>query len=534
MIRLSTATALGVILASSPALAEITPSSVWEQLSGYYETMGMTVKTDAVEEAGDTVTVRGLVLSQETAAAEASSTKIDFAVGDVVLTATGDGGVTLDMADQATATMTIEVPMPAEAPTDAPADPAAAPTDAPAEPAATDAAKTGTLTVEMATNNPGETITVHEEGAANVYQYTFPTFALNVTRVTTAEGKVLENLGSFTLTNFTGTDRIESGESFKLDQTGAADSLAINFNYADESGAAVGNMTIAALSYTSAAIVPPGTNMGPELATALKAGLDVKGSFKAGATEVKVDVTNSGGEAGPQPMAIASTTDSMTLDFLMAEGRLGYAGTSGVSKTDVTVPDLPFPISYAAEGARFNVELPVNAAPEPQPFTFVYGFTGLTLSDGIWGMFDPQSILPRDPANVTVDLSGTARLDVDLMDTDAMSDPNVTPGAFNSLKINKVDISAVGANVSATGDLTSPEGGDLTTPVGTINGRLTGINPLFDKLVQAGLMPEDQAMGMRMMLAMFAKPDGADANVLISDIEFKADGSIFANGQQVK
>lgn len=525
MTRLSTATALGVILASSPALAEITPSSVWEQLSGYYETMGLTVQTDGVEEAGDTVTVRGLVLSQVSPADAAESAEVTFKFGDVVLNATGDGAVSMDLPDQSTATMTMEVPVGGDDRYD---DDAADETDDAAKP------ETGTVTIDMALSNPGEKITVREDGAANLYEYTFPTFELNVTRVTTPEGKVLENLGKMTLANFIGTDRIESGDNLKLDQTGKADSLALDINYSDDKGAAVGLMTMADLSYQMATVVPAGTNMGPQLAEAMRAGLDAKGSLKLGATEVKLDVTNTGGEEGPQPVSVAGTVDSLTLDVLMADGRLGYSGATGASKTDLTVPDLPFPISYSSESAQFNLEMPVTASPEPQPFALAYGFKGLELSDGIWGMFDPQSILPRDPANVTVDLTGTARLDMDLLDPEAMSDPSVAPGAINSLKINNVEFSAVGANIAATGELTSPAGGDLTTPIGTINGRLTGVNALFDKLVQAGLMPEDQAMGMRMMLAMFAKPDASDANVLLSDIEFKEDGSIFANGQQVK
>lgn len=115
-----------------------------------------------------------------------------------------------------------------------------------------------------------------------------------------------------------------------------------------------------------------------------------------------------------------------------------------------------------------------------------------------------------------------------------MADPTVAPGEISSVKINKIDLSALGATVSATGELNSPDGGDLTTPVGMISGRLTGINALFDKLSAAGLMPQDQAMGMRMMLAMFAKPDPDNADALTSEIEFKEGGSIFANGQQVK
>ncbi len=357
---------------------------------------------------------------------------------------------------------------------------------------------------------------------------------VDITKIETADGKVLENLGKLTLTNLTGTDKIESGDAIKVDQAGALEALAFDMNYSDDKGDAVATATIADVSFNSATTVPAGTNLGPKLNEAMKAGLDVKGGLKTGKFDVKLDVTDKATEGGPKAMAFTSSTESLSLDVLMSEGRLGYSGGAGKSATDITVPDLPFPISYAADGAQFNIEMPVNASPEPQPFTFVYGFTGLTLSDGIWGMFDPQSLLPRDPANVTVDLSGTARLDVDILDPEAMADPSVAPGAVNTLKINKFDVSAVGANVSATGELTSPEGGDLSTPIGMINGKLTGVNTLFDKLVQAGLMPEDQAMGMRMMLTMFTKADPANPDALTSDIEFKEGGQIFANGQQVK
>lgn len=517
MTRLSTATALGVILASSPALAEITPSSVWEQLTGYYETFGLTVQTEAVEEAGDTLTVRGLVLSQKTPPGAPSAADVRMQFGDIVLNATGDGGVSMDLPDQSGMIVIMEIPKPASA-LDTPAD----------------AEDMVSVTVELAMSNPGETITVREDGAANLYEYNFPSFEMAVSRIIADDGKIIENPGKLTLTNFTGTERLESGDSFKLSQTGAADELTMNVDYADEQGAAVVVATIADFAYSADSLVPTGIDLGANMAAALNAGLDVKGGFKAGATDIKLDVTDNSGPDGAAPVAITSTADSFTLDFLIADGRIGYSGASGASSTDITVPDLPFPISYGAESAQFNLEMPASASPDPQPFTFAYGFGGLTLSDGIWGMFDPQSALPRDPADLTVDLSGMARLDVNIFDPEAMADPNVVPGEINSVKINKIDLSALGANISATGELNSPDGGDLTTPVGIITGRLTGINALFDKLSAAGLMPQDQAMGMRMMLAMFTKPDPDNADALTSEIEFKEGGSIFANGQQVQ
>ena len=47
-----------------------------------------------------------------------------------------------------------------------------------------------------------------------------------------------------------------------------------------------------------------------------------------------------------------------------------------------------------------------------------------------------------------------------------------------------------------------------------------------------GLVPDDQMMGMRMMMGMFAVPAGEDA--LTSRIEFRDDGGIYANGQRIQ
>ena len=70
-------------------------------------------------------------------------------------------------------------------------------------------------------------------------------------------------------------------------------------------------------------------------------------------------------------------------------------------------------------------------------------------------------------------------------------------------------------------------------PSGVMNMMLTGGNGLLDTLVGMGLVPEEQAMGARMMMGLFAQPgDGPDT--LVSTIEMKEDGSVLANGQRIR
>ena len=71
-------------------------------------------------------------------------------------------------------------------------------------------------------------------------------------------------------------------------------------------------------------------------------------------------------------------------------------------------------------------------------------------------------------------------------------------------------------------------------PFGTVEGSFTGVNGLLDKLVSMGLLPQEQVMGARMMIAMFARPAEDNPEQLNTTLELREDGSIFANGQQVK
>ncbi|HEX9857573.1 MAG TPA: DUF2125 domain-containing protein, partial [Paracoccaceae bacterium] len=134
---------------------------------------------------------------------------------------------------------------------------------------------------------------------------------------------------------------------------------------------------------------------------------------------------------------------------------------------------------------------------------------------------------------------GTAKLNVDIMDGDAMASlDGGAPGELNTLDVTALNLKVAGAELTGSGALTF-DNSDLVSfdgvpaPTGVIDMKVTGANGLMDKLAQMGLIPEDQLMGARMMLGMFAKVDATAPDTMTSTLEFK-DKGFFANGMQLK
>ena len=101
--------------------------------------------------------------------------------------------------------------------------------------------------------------------------------------------------------------------------------------------------------------------------------------------------------------------------------------------------------------------------------------------------------------------------------------------------LNDVSLKAVGAEAKLNGELRAPEGSTMSeAQVGTISGEFTGIEPLLTTLSGMGFIQQEQMMAARMMLTMFARPVEGEPDKLTTELEFREDGSIFANGQQVR
>jgi hypothetical protein len=178
--------------------------------------------------------------------------------------------------------------------------------------------------------------------------------------------------------------------------------------------------------------------------------------------------------------------------------------------------------------------MPIGVSEESGDVGLGLRLVGLSISDDIWSMFDPMGALPRDPATLILDIAGRANWLVDVFDP-ALADEQMMepPGEVQSVTLNELRLSAVGALLTGTGAFEFDNSGPVPQPAGTVNLRLEGANALIDRLVQMGMLPEDQAMGARMMLGLFARPgDGPDT--LVSEITVQPDGAVLANGQRIR
>lgn len=204
-------------------------------------------------------------------------------------------------------------------------------------------------------------------------------------------------------------------------------------------------------------------------------------------------------------------------------------------------PILPAPLSARIADMSSVLELPVSASEDPQDMRIQANMEGLSLGEGIWAMFDPGQALPRDPATVSLDLSGKVRNLVDWLNfpqVQALFESGGVPAEPLEMTVNQLEISAVGARLQGSGDLefdnsAMPAGPPI--PFGTVDLSLSGANGLIDTLIAMGLVQEADAMGARMMMGMVAVPDPSGAeDALVSKIEMTRDGQILANGQRLK
>ncbi len=489
---LAGSTAVIALVAANTALADVTPEEVWQTWQDFYVTSGSTVTTATAARDGDTFVVTGFKAVVDTPEMQSESTIAEIRLRDL-----GDGTVEMTMSDE------MQLSSKTAGIADAPATGA-----------------TGTIKI------PGMLGTVSGTPDAMAYSFTMPTMDA---QLQLSENDAPAGTMGIVLSDSTSTYQLSGPADAKvMDGSFAAASAAINIDISAKTGAFTGSLNAADLTGKLA-----GNFAGleePQITDAFAKGFALDSQMSYGALNYDFDITDE-----TAPAKLTGGSEGGSLQIVMNAAQMLLAGAGKNTSVTFSSAELPFPevkLSYAESG--FNLKMPISPSDAPQEFALLTKIIDLQVSDEVWGLFDPTGALPHDPATLVVDTKGTAKLNSNLMASPEGSPPD---GELISLDVTELQAKIAGAELTGSGAFTF-DNTDLVTfngvpaPTGALDLKLVGGNGLLDKLVAMGLIADDQAMGARMMIAMFANP-GAGEDELTSKLEFK-DKGFFANGQQLQ
>lgn len=383
----TTSSAFALIAFAFPALAEVTPAEVWQNWVDYYKANGYTVTEGAREEAGETLSLKDVAVSF---AAPDDQGAVSVTVPEITLTGTGDGKVRTTFAE------------------------------------------TSPFKIEFK-DAEGDLITMNGSVVMKDAEIVSSGSAADMTHDTTAS----ELSGALTtivvpdegekpfpltvaLTNVKSMQHMVDGDLIKVDANLSADKMTFDGTFEDNSGDMPGKIaftgSIDAIKGSGQAAIPKGGDIANDINAGLKAGLAMGGTMSAGAGQFNFDYAGKD-EAGTDQTAKGSGKfDGFDLTADMSANGLSYQGGSDASSFEMTASDLPFPFSYSVANTTFDLQMPVMKSDTPAPFKFAYSLGGLTIADGVWDLFDGAKVLPRDPASLDIDVTGLAKVTMDLFD----------------------------------------------------------------------------------------------------------------------
>ncbi|MHA6262951.1 DUF2125 domain-containing protein [Arenibacterium sp. CAU 1754] len=339
------------------------------------------------------------------------------------------------------------------------------------------------------------------------------------------------------MTDVAGSTVMKRGDLRAIDQDMTAGSLTYDIAYNDPATDDQGTFkgALQGIKMRGMSMIP--LQMDPnDLSASLENGLTAKGTLTYTAGNGTIEGTGDG-----QAFSMTSSSQGGEFSFAMDKTEGGYDLSGRDTSITLTTEALPFPVSLNMARSALKVAVPTMKSDDPQDFAFGLTLGEFTMSDMIWGMFDPTGQLPRDPATVQLDLTGKARMKASLFDpkdADIVAMSDVMPGELNALTIHGFLVSLVGARLSGTGDFTF-DNSDTETfdgmpkPTGAMDLKLVGANGLIDRLIAMGIVGDQEAMGARMMMGMFGVP-GSEPDTLNSKLEINEQGHVLANGQRIQ
>lgn len=341
--------------------------------------------------------------------------------------------------------------------------------------------------------------------------------------------------GRLLMSDLSGTSQSTVGGKRVYDQTMRAAKTSYDIQFADpeDTGSVALNSDIDDLTFSGSSALPLAVVQASDVSALLAAGMTADGRFGYSGGLSSLRVLKDGVTRNME-----TSSKGGTLDVSMTADGMKYSGTQDNFKIQVMGSELPLPMNFDMVKAAFNLAIPIQKSENTQDFALGFSFNDFSMSETLWSMFDPGQKLPRDPATIALDLAGKARLLFDVLDPStatAAANDDFTPGELEALDINRLQISLAGAELTGEGAFTFDNSAPVgpPQPVGAADLKLVGGNTLLDRLVEMGLLPQDQAMGARMMMGLLAVPGDAP-DTLTSKIEINDQGHVSANGQRIQ
>lgn len=505
-----TATVIATLLSSTAAYADFTAEGAWDQFVSMMAEQGATVTAGSETTSGNVFTATDVIFDFDLDLDEALELEEDeiptvtFTMPSAVFTENGDGTVAMTHPEDSR----LSVILPDTAEVD--------------EIAATMSSK------NMVTTFSGETDDYTLDYVADEFSIRLDPI---VSGSVTFDPKVVASVTAF---KGTVVRKVEDLIHIESNSTIENISVTADFELPDDEGAFKMDATLSDLVSSSTATQVPGVNMQDTVAQ-LKGGMAVDGKFAYGAAAVNVFAKTPDG-----PFDVTMVTGGGTGALQLDKDGFAYSGTGSDITETVSLVGLGLPpMSIALAASEIGLSVPFSSE-EAGDFGLVTKLSGLTIDDGIWSMFDPQAILPRDAIDFTLDGSGTFKWLIDIFAPDAEDQllENEMPVELNTFNLNEFLLSAAGAKATGSGavtfDLTDTVSFDgMPAPIGSFSFTLEGANGVLDKIVEMGFISAEEAMGARMMSGMFMKPGEGD-DVLTSDIDLTEDKQVLINGTRIK
>jgi hypothetical protein len=494
-------------LSGTQAAADIKARQVWDGLRAFMTSTGFEISSIEAR-VGTTIQVRDLMLSKKLG--QSTDSQIGFlrlSLAFVTFTQTENKTVSISLPDMMRMQIQITAPD----------------------------GKKSDLQIEY--RHKINSLTVTEQSQHLLYSYTAETAQIALRKLI-IKGLDLSGLGltaSMDLNKISASSRLVDGTSRHFAQALALEKLSYVAGMVMPETALNLSGDVTSLDFTGETHLPV-TGDGPDIVLLEASPTKFNGNWHY--STANFDFTAKEVEKSGQYTSKTSTTVS---SVALVENQLSYTMASTAADFFLRHADLPFPIALAMARISTHLTVPLGADTTPKAYALRLDLSEFVIPERMWSIFDSNTVLPRDPATLTIDLSGSAKVLVDLFTSDFTKNLKTDaslPVEVQDLALERFHLSGAGTKVTGVGafrfdnsDLLTVQG--IPRPEGQLDIEIDGVYGLMDRLIEIGLIQKSEAVGVRMMLSMLTVPGSAN-DVLKTRLEVTKEGHFIVNGQRLR